>query len=72
MIKNGELVNTGYDTSVAYVVGTGESLEEAIDNAMENMKDVIFQDMYWRTDLKSEEWYSMINRYRYLLEKKWI
>jgi phosphoribosylamine-glycine ligase len=69
-VKNDEengLVTTGFDDTIAYVTGQGKTAEEAIQSALDNMKNVAFSDEYWRTDnLTSDQWYEILFRYKWL------
>jgi len=67
-----KIVTAGYKQDVAIVTGAGNSLKEAIENAIMNVSGLVIRDMYFRNDLDSEEWYSLSNRYTYLLEQKWL
>lgn len=70
--EEGNLMTAGQNYDTAVVTGCGDTIDEAIEDCENNLKYFSMKDGYYRTDLKSEEWFSPKYRYRWLESKKLI
>jgi phosphoribosylamine-glycine ligase len=77
--KEKQLVNVGYreldDSPLGYVVGRGETMEDAVERIYETLKGVSMKGMYFRPreDFLSKDYVSAIpNRLNFLQDKKLI
>jgi hypothetical protein len=67
--KNGELFTVGYDKNMCIVTGSGETFEESVDAAYENLKEVHFDAGYHleaHDALDAENPQSLLSRYNAL------
>ncbi len=70
---NSRIVNVGYTNSLfAYVVGYGDSINEAVDELYESVEGIALKGMYYRPkcDMISTGYRSsIINRYNFVVDK---
>jgi phosphoribosylamine-glycine ligase len=65
--KEGEIMTTAMYADTCYVTGQGDTAEEAIKSAEENLKNVAFKDMYYRSDyFEKEKWFGILFEFDWL------